>query len=163
MSYFAGAFVRDGRRWTATDVDLDDVPDLDALADELRDLADEAEGPVVLLVDEDDEWCGVVRVDVEGLQAPRVFVSDARAVETSAVAALLWDGDVPEPDEDDDEDVGLADVLPVGDPALLDDLGVSAGTLAGLCQEEGSLPADVLAALAERLGCLDALEALRPA
>ncbi len=72
---------------------------------------------------------------------------------------MLWeDGDAPV-DEEDDEDEGTRPIAePVGDAALLADLGTPADDLLALCAEEGLLPADVLTALCERAGCDDVLE-----
>lgn len=167
MSYFAAALARTGDGWTGREVDLSEVEDLDALAEELRDLAADDEGPALLLLEEDDEYFAIVRVAGGGsLAEPRVFLSDVRAVQASDVAAMLWEAAVPEEDEDDDdedEDEGTRAVSePVGDSALLGDLGTSSGDLLDLCASEGLLPADVLVALAERAGFADVLDELRP-
>jgi putative tRNA adenosine deaminase-associated protein len=162
VPYFAVALARTEQGWSGEEVDLDDVDDLEVLAEQLRDLLDDGPGPALLLLDPDDEYVGVVRVDGGGslLVEPRVFLSDRRAVHTAGVAALLWeeDGDA----EDDEEDEGTRPVAePVGDAALLADLGTPADDLVALCAEEGLLPADVHTALCERAGCLDVLESLR--
>lgn len=163
MTYFAAALARTPDGWTGREVDLAEVEDLDTLADELRDLAGEADGPALLLLEEDDEYVAVVRVDggSGSLDEPRVFLSDRRAVQGSDVAAMLWeDADLEADDEDDDE--GTRPVAePVGDAALLADLGTSAAALLDLCAEEGLLPADVLTGVAERAGFLDVLDGLR--
>jgi putative tRNA adenosine deaminase-associated protein len=163
VPYFAAALARTAEGWIAEELDLDEVEDLEALAEELRDLTGEGEGPALMLLEEDDEYVGVVRVDggVSGLAEPRVFLSDRRAVQASGVAAMLWEGaDADEAEEDDDE--GHRPVAePVGDPALLADLGTSSEDLLALCVEVGLLPADVHTAICERAGCLDVLEELR--
>ena len=161
MAYFATALARDDGSWTARDVDLDDVADLDTAVDLLRDIA--GDGPALLCVEENDEWFGVVRVD--GDTEPRVFVSDARVIEQSKLAALLF-ADAPaksgaELNEDEDEPSVRPAGEPAGDAHLLEDLGTPASTLLELCAEEGMLPADVIAAVCEKAGCLDALEQLR--
>ncbi len=164
MTYFAAALARTDDGWTGRELDLDDVEDLESLADELRDLSGEGDGPALLLLEEDDEYVALVRVDggAGGLDEPRVFLSDRRAVQGSDVAAMLWeDAPLDEP-EDDDEDEGTRPVAePVGDAALLSDLGTPAGALLDLCAEEGLLPADVLTGVADRAGFLDVLEGLR--
>ena len=162
MSYFAAALARTEDGWVARELDLDDVPDLEVLAEQLRELTGEGEGPALLLFEEDDEHVAVVRVDggASGLDEPRVFLSDRRAVQASEVAAMLWE-DGPAADAGDDDEGTRPVAEPVGDTTLLQDLGTPADDLLELCAEEGLLPADVLTALCERAGCLDALESLR--
>ena len=162
MSYFAAALARTEDGWVARELDLDDVPDLEVLTEQLRELSGDGEGPALLLLEEDDEYVAVVRVDggAGGLDEPRVFLSDRRAVQASEVAAMLWE-DAPSSGGDDDDEGTRPIAEPVGDTALLADLGTPADDLLALCAEEGLLPADVLSALCERAGCLDALESLR--
>jgi putative tRNA adenosine deaminase-associated protein len=159
LSYFAAALVRVDGDWSAREVDLDEVGDLEELADAMRDL--DGGGPALLLLEQDDEWLGVVRVD--GDDDPRVFLSDRRAVEVSVVAAMIWDVDpVVPPEGDEEEEEGTRPVAePVGDASLLADLGTPAETLLALCAEEGMLPADVLTAVGERAGFVEVLDALR--
>ena len=158
MSYFAAALVRTAGNWTARDVDLDEVEDLEELTEALRDL--NGEGPALLLLEADDEWLGVVRV--EGDADPRVFLSDRRAVEASEMAALIWEADGDSSLDADDEEEGTRPVAePVGDAALLSDLGTSAEALLELCAHEGMLPADVLTVVGERAGFLEVLDDLR--
>ncbi|MCU1624182.1 MAG: hypothetical protein JWL79_3027 [Frankiales bacterium] len=164
MTYFAAALARTADGWTGRELDLRDVEDLESLAEELRDLVEEQNaGPALLLLEEDDEYVGVVRVDAGDLDEPRVFLSDRRAVQASDVAAMLWEEAEDETDlDDDDEDEGTRPVAePVGDPALLADLGTSSVVLLELCAEEGLLPADVLTGIAERAGFLEVLDSLR--
>jgi putative tRNA adenosine deaminase-associated protein len=167
VPYFAAAVARTADGWTGREVDLSEVEDLDALAEELRDLADD-DGPALLLFEEDDEYFAVVRVAGGGsLAEPRVFLSDVRAVQASDVAAMLWEAAVEEDEvddeDDDDEDEGTRAVSePVGDSGLLGDLGTSSGDLLDLCATEGMLPMDVLVAVAERAGFADVVDELRP-
>ena len=166
MSYFAAALTRSSEGWTGSELDLDDYADLEALVDALRDLSGDDNGPVVLLLEEDDEYVAVVRVDggSRSLDEPRVFLSDRRAVQGSDVAAMLWEQAEAADTSDDDEDEGTRPVAePVGDAALLADLGTPADELLRLCASEGLLPADVLSELCERAGCADVLEELRDA
>lgn len=160
MSYFAVALARTDSGWVGDEVDLDDFDDLEALSDTLRDLTGDGPGPALLLLEENDEYVAVVRVDGGGLSEPRVFLSDRRAVLASDVAALLWEDDGGTDDEDEDETTRPV-AEPVGDAGLLSDLGTSSEELVELCAEEGLLPADVHTALCERAGCLDVLESLR--
>lgn len=162
MSYFAAALARTSDGWTGTELDLDEADDLEALAEQLRELTGDGPGPAVLLLEEGDEYVAVVRVDggTDSLDEPRGFLSDRRAVQGSDVAAMLWEE--AELGEAEDDDKGTRPVAePVGDAALLSDLGTSGDELLELCAEEGLLPADVMTAVCERAGCLDALEAQR--
>ncbi len=162
--YFAAALARTEGGWTAQEVDLDEVEDLEALVEVLREQTGEGDGPALLLLEEDDEYVAVVRVDggTGSLDEPRVFLSDRRAVQASDVAAMLWEDSALADEVEDDDDEGTRPVAePVGDAALLTDLGTGADDLLALCQEEGLLPADVLTAVCERAGCLDALESVR--
>jgi putative tRNA adenosine deaminase-associated protein len=166
VTYFAAALAKTHAGWTGRELDLREVTDLESLAEELRDLVEEngqAGGPALMLLEEDDEYVGVVRVDGGALDEPRVFLSDRRAVQASDVAAMLWEEGEPDVDEaEDDEDEGTRPVAePVGDPALLADLGTPSHVLLELCAEEGLLPADVLTGIAERAGFLEVLDSLR--
>jgi putative tRNA adenosine deaminase-associated protein len=165
VSYFAVALARTADGWSAQQVDLDGVQDVDELADLLRDL-DPAADTALLLIEEDDEYMAALRVD-EDTDEPRVFLSDGRAVERYRTAQLIADaaasaGPAPagpgEPATDDDPG---ADGEPLGDPGLLADLGTRARELLALCAHEGTLPADMITEVCERAGCLDELEALR--
>lgn len=165
VSYFAAALARTEHGWAGQELDLDDVDDVEALAEQLRDLSGEGPGPALLLLEENDEYVAVVRVDggAGSLAEPRVFLSDRRAVQQSDVASMLWEGGAPPPlDDDEEEDEGTRPVAePVGDTALLTDLGTPPEALLDLCAEGGLLPADVLTELGERAGCAEALEGLR--
>jgi putative tRNA adenosine deaminase-associated protein len=165
VSYFAAALARTEESWTGVEVDLDELEDIEALTDLMRDLTGEGPGPALLMLEEDDEYVAIVRVDggSGGLGEPRVFLSDRRAVQNSDVAAMLWEEADPDDDvEDDDDDEGTRPVAePVGDTELLADLGTPGGRLVDLCAEEGLLPADVLTTVCERAGCADVLEELR--
>jgi len=173
VSYFASTLARTDGKWSAREVDLGEVEDLDGLVEEIRRGADDSD-VVVLFVEEDDEWFGIVRLDEDA--DPRAFISDGRVVETSTIGALLAEAATvtdPDDDEDDDEDDDSDDEEeeesvridgdPTGDPELLADLGTPAKRLLALCAEEGQLPADIISSLCESAGCLDALEELRGA
>lgn len=157
MSYFAAALTRTPQGWQGQELDLDGLDDLEAVTDALRDL--DGEGTALLLLEQDDEWLGVVRVDGDG--DPRVFLSDRRAALASDVAALLWDVEEDEAPEDLEDESSRPVAEPVGDAALLADLGTPEAALLELCAEEGLLPADVLSAVGERAGFLDVLDGLR--
>lgn len=157
MSYFAAALARTDDDWTAHEVDLDDVETIDDLVDLLADLQEGAE-TTVLFVEEDDEYVGIVRTDSDTDEA-RVFLSDGRAADTFGIAEVLADG-VEVLGSDEDEPIGR-DAEPLGDAALLTDLGVPSAWLLALVAAEGRLPADVISAICEKAGCLDELESIR--
>lgn len=161
MTYVATALARGDQTWSGGEVDLDETEDLDGVIDVLRDLSVDG-AAVLLLVEENDEWFGIVRV--EGDAEPRCFLSDARVLEQSDLAVLLFE-DAPgaEVEGEDEESSISAEGDPAGDPDLLVDLGTPAKELFRLCGEKGMLPSDVLAAICERAGCLDQLEELRGA
>ena len=172
MSYFAAVLARRGGDWVGTEIDLSDVEDLDGVVDEMRAAVGEDAETTLLLFEENDEWFAIVRVDDDS--DPRVFVSDGRVVDTSTIGALLGeaaevqdddsddDDEVEDDDEeDDDEDSARAAGDPIGDADVVADLGTSSDRLLKLCAEEGQLPADILSAVCESAGCLEALEQLR--
>ena len=175
MSYFAAAAVRGSKGWSAAEVDLTGVADIEEVADRLRDVDQDA--PVALLfVESDDSYLAILRLD-EG-EDLRIFGSDGAFAEESRLGALLL-GDLeppaPEiddvvaalPTEGDAEDSVPAppdpDVEPVGDADLLTDLGVPANRLLVLCGREGMLPSDVTAEVCQAIGAGDAVEELREA
>jgi len=173
VTYFAAALARRGSGWTGEEIDLDGVEDLDGVVDSVRQAVGDDAETALMLFEENDEWFGVVRIDDDG--DPRVFVSDGRVVETSQVGGILGEAatvdddepvDVDDDEDDSDDDEEEEEAIraagdPIGDPDLLADLGVPGKRLLALCAEEGQLPADILSALCESAGCLDALEALR--
>ena len=159
MAFVATALARGARTWTGSELDVDDLEDLDTVVDALRDLSIGDE-PVLLLVEENDEWFGIVRVD--GDEDPRLFLSDARVLGQSERADLLFADAPTAPASTGEEDsASNAEGDPVGDPDLMADLGTPSGELLGLCAEKGLLPADVLTTISERAGCLEPLEELR--
>lgn len=162
MSYFAATLARSAGGWSGEETDLDEVDDLETLVEQMRELTGDDAGPALLLVDEDDEYVAIVRVDggIGSLAEPRVFLSDRRAVQASTVAAMLWE-QAPTDEIGDDDEGTRPGSEPVGDPGLLTDLGTGPAELLELCAEEGLLPSDVLSAVCERAGCLDALEQVR--
>jgi putative tRNA adenosine deaminase-associated protein len=175
VSHFAAAITRTDDGWVANELDIAAVEDLDGLTDALRDVVTDTEASTaVLFVEEDDEYLAIVRLD--GESEPRVFLSDVRAVDTSSIAAMLYEEaaaesleeelngeDDDEDDDDEDEEDGAlrAEADPAGDTDLLADLGTPAKVLLDLCAEEGMLPADIITAVCESLGCVEQVEALR--
>ena len=164
MSYFAAALARTPAGWTAEELDLGGLTDVDEVADRVRDVDGEAE-TALLFVEEDDEYVAILRVDADDL---RVFVSDSQAAQTYPVAGIFAGAveDEPAPpsdlDEDEEED-DPPDSEPVGDADLLADLGTSRRDLIALVTHERTLPSDVISEVCERAGCLEELETLRGA
>jgi putative tRNA adenosine deaminase-associated protein len=154
--YFAALIHRSTDGWSGEELVLDDIEDLDALVDVIR---DRAEGLALMFLEEDDEYFAVVRVD--GDRDARTFISDVRAIDTFPLAARIMEDEVAIPIVEDDEDSPPPSITPAGDPTIVDDLGVSSGALVELCSEEGLLPADVITAICAKAGCADVLEEIR--
>ncbi|HEY0870828.1 MAG TPA: tRNA adenosine deaminase-associated protein [Acidothermaceae bacterium] len=175
MSHFAALAAKTDDTWHSSEVELEGLADIDEVAEVMRD-ASVDDGPVLLFVEQDDEWFAIVRVD--GAGEPRTFISDARVVPGSELAALVFE-EVPEDvveelddaslDDDDDVDVdeeveepaARPDAEPRGATDVLADFGISAAQLLAMCAEEGMLPADVITAVCERLGCAEEIEVYR--
>lgn len=178
--YFAALLARTEDGWEASDTELDDVETLSDLADLAREASAE-DDTVLVLIEQEDGWFGVVRID--GEDDPRIYVSDAAAAARSSYGEILLtdellgrepgeddadldaldlDGTEDGEDEDDDDDGGgsggaSAESVPhspVGDAEILDDLGVSA-------KELRILDEDALSAIAEALGASEVLETVR--
>jgi putative tRNA adenosine deaminase-associated protein len=166
--YFAALIARTDDGWESTEIDLDEVDDLPGLADLMRDSAVD-DGPVLLLLEQEDTWFALVRID--GDDDPRVFVSDHHAVLHSAYAEMLlpdpndgldlddFDAMVEEPADEDEEEREPLPSGPAGDADLLADLGTGRDILREMCAD--SLPSEALSVLAERAGAADALESVR--
>ncbi|MGW3118084.1 tRNA adenosine deaminase-associated protein [Streptomyces sp. NPDC001107] len=174
--YFAALLARTEDGWEASDTELDDVETLSDLADLAREASTE-DDTVLILIEQEETWFGVVRVD--GEDDPRIYVSDAAAAARSSYGEILLtdellgrepgdddadldsldlDGTEDGEDEDDgDEDTPSAESVPhspVGDAEILDDLGVSP-------KELRSLDEDALNTIAEALGASEVLETVR--
>lgn len=161
MPYFTAVLAREGRTWSTHALDVEAMNDLGELAAELRIVvADDA--PVLLLVEREDAWWGVVRVD--GEEDPRVFVSDAAAVAASPYAAILdvvaSTTDVAVEAEGDEDNEPVPAGTCAGDLDVLADLGTSPEDLQEMCDDE-LLPMDALAAVAEGAGFAEVLDSLR--
>ncbi|MGW1157677.1 tRNA adenosine deaminase-associated protein [Streptomyces sp. NPDC002513] len=173
--YFAALLARTEDGWEASDTELDDVETLSDLTDLARD-ASVDEDTVLVLIEQEDAWFGVVRVD--GEEDPRIYVSDASAAARSSYGEILLtdellgrepgdDADLDSLDLDgtedgepeDDEDGAGSDTAvphgPVGDSEILDDLGVGEKELRILDAE------DALSSIAEALGASEVLETVR--
>lgn len=182
--YFAALLARTEDGWEASDTELDDVETLSDLTELAREASPE-DDTVLVLIEQEDAWFGVVRID--GEDDPRIYVSDAAAASRSSYGEILLtaellgrDPDTDEPDLDalldvtedgesdsdpdndadsaDDETGAPADAVPhgpVGDPVILDDLGVGEKELRALDAD------DALGAIAEALGASEVLETVR--
>jgi putative tRNA adenosine deaminase-associated protein len=169
VSYFAAAAVRGEKGWSAAEVDLVGVADIEEVADRLRDVDPDATVSL-LFVESDDVYLVIMRLD-EG-EDLRVFGSDSAFAEESRLGALLL-GDVETPVPDLDEvvtettdEIAVSapvdpDVEPVGDADLLTDVGVPAPRLLALCAQEGMMPSDVTAELCVAIGAGDAVDQIR--
>ncbi|MFJ9031527.1 hypothetical protein ACIRQP_24000 [Streptomyces sp. NPDC102274] len=177
--YFAALLARTEDGWEASDTELDDVETLSDLTDLARE-ASVDEDTVLVFIEQEDAWFGILRV--EGEEDPRIYVSDAAAAARSSYGEILIDellgrdDDDPaddldtldldgtedgEPDENDEEeeDIPLKDgeTLPVGavgDREILTDLGLSEADLL-------ALDSDAMAEIAEALGAAEVLETVR--
>ena len=124
VSYFTAVITGTGHAWRARDVDIEDAANLEDLADILR-AVHNGRGPVLAVIEREDEWFAIVRVD--GEEDPRVFVSDMAAASRSAYGDVLAPAaDVDLPLEDDTVDDGIpveetADDAPVDDDGQLAD------------------------------------------
>jgi putative tRNA adenosine deaminase-associated protein len=148
LSYFTAVLAREGKAWTTHDLEVEGADDLGELTAELRGLVDGDE-PVLVLVEREDAWWAVVRVD--GDEDPRVFVSDLAGAAASPYADLLALAE----DEDEVPEPGCGGHLDV-----LADLGTPPDTLQELCDDE-VLPMDALATVAEAAGFAEVLDSLR--
>jgi putative tRNA adenosine deaminase-associated protein len=111
VSYFTAVLARQPRGWRVLDLDVDDAEDLDDLTELVRG-AMPGVGPALAIIEREDSWFALVRVDDEGDSRP--FVSDLRESMRSRYAAMLEpaaDIDVPDDLEglgelsvDDDEE-----------------------------------------------------------
>lgn len=180
--YFAALLARTEDGWEASDTELDDVETLTDLADLAREAAVD-DDTVVAFIEQEDAWFGVVRVDGEE-DPRVFLSNAAAAARSSYGAMLAdellgrdeddaaddldsldldgtEDGE-PESDNNVDDDDPLEAVNgsdgpprgPLGDAALLADLGVSEKELL-------ALDGDALSTIADSLGCTEVLEAVR--
>ncbi|MFB7008837.1 MULTISPECIES: hypothetical protein [unclassified Streptomyces] len=182
--YFAALLARTEDGWEASDTELDDVETLSDLTDLARE-ASVDEDTVLVFIEQEDAWFGVVRVD--GEEDPRIFVSDATAAARSSYGEILLTDELlgREPGADDtiaalEELVGLdgtedgePDITPDNDNDDDDELDADAvpagpigdtGILADLGLPEAELlmlRTDALVEIADALGAAEVLETVR--
>jgi putative tRNA adenosine deaminase-associated protein len=150
VSYFTAVIARDGDKWRAHDVEVEGFGDIGELADEMR-LIENEEEPVLVLVEREDAWWAVVRVDAD--EDPRVFMSDVAGASRSPYTELLAPAET-------EADPDLAEGPCGGDFDVLVDLGTSADQLRDMC-EDSIVPMDALAKVAEGAGFAELLDSLR--
>ncbi|MEE4541227.1 hypothetical protein V2S66_04505 [Streptomyces sp. V4-01] len=177
--YFAALLARTEDGWQASEPDLDDVETLADLSELARAAGDEEE-TVLVFIEQEDAWFGVIRVD--GEEDPRIYVSDAAAAARSSYGEILLtdevlgrdpedlddlvdlDGTEDGEDNDDESVPGPSDdhvpIGPLGDTDLLADLGMSTSDLLAL-SGDGALTGEALGEIADAIGAADVLEAVR--
>lgn len=144
MSYFAAVFAQTPQGWVGAEAMLAEADHVDDVTDLMREAAVESYGdPVVLLIEQDDDWFAVVRLD--GEDEPHAYVSAVREDRLGSLFQQLV-GEVPDGD-------------PGGDPALLEDLGLEAKQLSDL--GDRALPGDALLTVAEHAGFGEEFDRLR--
>ncbi|MFE6701928.1 hypothetical protein [Streptomyces sp. NPDC057718] len=184
--YFAALLARTEDGWEASDTELDDVETLSDLTDLARE-ASVDEDTVLVYIEQEDAWFGVVRVD--GEEDPRIYVSDASAAARSSYGEILLtdemlgrepgaedeiaaleelvdldgteDGEpertAPAADTDPDDDAPDPDAVPAGP---IGELGVLADL--GMSEKELlTLQTDALSEIAEAVGAAEVLESVR--
>jgi len=178
--YFAALLARTEDGWEASDTELDDVETLSDLADLARESTGDDEDTVLVFIEQEESWFGIVRVD--GEEDPRVYVSDAAAASRSSYGELLLTDELLGRDPGDEDDLDALDLDgtedgedegegddesadgsvsadsvphgPVGDARILDDLGIGEKELRAMSD-------DALGEIAEALGAADVLETVR--
>nr|WP_157168619.1 hypothetical protein [Streptomyces typhae] len=183
--YFAALLARTEDGWEASDTELDNVETLSDLTDLAREAAAEIsenyDDTVLVFIEQEDAWFGVVRID--GEEDPRIFVSNGAAASRSAYGEILLTDEMlgRDPDdgaddldaldldgtEDGESEAGEAepdgadaggDAVPagaLGDTEILSDLGVPEKDLLGL------VSGDALNEIADILGAAEVLETVR--
>lgn len=160
MSYFAAVLTRTADQWRAEEAEIDECESLGDIADVLR---DRPGSPRLLFIEQDDEYAAIVRVD-DDADEPRAFLSDGHAADFFPIAALIAEDlvEIGGDELEDDEDAPPAhDSAPFGDADIVEDLGISAADLLGMCAHPGTLPMDLLVAVCEKAGCGECFEDLR--
>ncbi|OQR60792.1 hypothetical protein B6E66_28800 [Streptomyces maremycinicus] len=182
--YFAALLARTEDGWEASDTELDDVETLSDLADLAREASPD-DDTVLVLIEQEDSWFGVVRID--GEEDPRIFVSDAAAAARSSYGEILLTDELLGRDPGDDDDLDALDLDGTEDGENEDDdadddegavsavNGSSAEAVphgpvgdAGILDDLGvgekelrSLSADAVTEIADALGASEVLETVR--
>lgn len=181
--YIAALLARTEDGWQASDTELDDVETLSDLVELAREGSVD-DDTVLVFIEQEDAWFGVVRV--EDLEDPRIYVSDAAAAARSSYGEILTNellggdddvsadldsldldgtedgedvensdnGDLAEDLADDPGPTTPATAGPVGDRLILADLGMTEKQLL-------ELGGEALSEIADALGAAEILEAVR--
>ncbi|WP_072488259.1 hypothetical protein OH786_16720 [Streptomyces atratus] len=147
--YFAALLARTEDGWEASDTEIDDVETLSDLTDLARE-ASVDEDTVLVFIEQEDAWFGVVRVD--GEDDPRIFISDATAAARSSYGEILLTDELlgREPGAEDtiaalEELVGL-DGTEDGDPDTTPDNDTDTDTDTDTDDDDDGLDADAVPA-----------------
>lgn len=183
--YFAALLARTEDGWEASDTELDDVETLSDLTDLARE-ASVDEDTVLVFIEQEDAWFGVLRV--EGEEDPRIYVSDAAMAARSSYGEILTDellggddndlddaldtldldgtedGETEEQEDTDDTDGGTGAAAAAGAGAVPAGPAGDRGILADLGLSEAELLAletDAMSEIADALGASEVLETAR--
>jgi putative tRNA adenosine deaminase-associated protein len=126
VSYYAVALARTDSGWSAAELDLDDVADVDEAAERVREAGPDDAEVALLFVEADDEYLVVLRLDED--DDFRVFGSDAAFATDSRIGEML-----------------IGDLEPVRVPAK------AANELEEINEEEDEGDIEVLAGLEQEL------------
>jgi putative tRNA adenosine deaminase-associated protein len=163
MSSFATLLVRDAGRWHGTEISLADCESVGDIADLALDEPGELR---LVMIEEDDEYAAIVRVD-EDTDATRAFLTDGHAADSYSLAAAIAEDlaeirtDGADGGEELEDAPAAHESVPFGEADIVEDLGTSAHGLLGMCAQEGTLPIDVLVAVCDKAGCGDMFDELR--
>jgi len=141
---FAIAMYHEEGVWRADLVSIENVESVDGLVAAMRQQAPEA-SEVLGMISVADDFFLMIRTNE---LSTRLLLSDATAAADWPLARSVLDElDIEAPDDDDGEHVE-----PVGDLAIVADLGLDAMELAALCDDLDLYPDEMLGSVASRLG-----------
>src|SRR5688572_33172375 len=148
---FAIAMYLEEGAWRADLVSIDDVSSVDGLVTALRQQAPEAAEVLGMISVADDFFLMIRTSEV----STRLLLSDATAaVDWPLARSVLDELGIDQPGEADGEHVE-----PVGDLAIVADLGLDAMELAALCDDLDLYPDEMLGSVASRLGFAEGFQA----
>lgn len=180
--YFAALLARTEDGWEASDTELDDVETLSDLTDLARE-ASVDEATVLVFIEQEDAWFGVLRV--EGEEDPRIYVSDAAMAARSSYGEILTDellggddddladaldtldldgtedGETEEQEDTDETDDSIGPAVAAGPGAVPAGPAGDRTILADLGMSEAALLAletDAMSEIADALGASEVLE-----
>lgn len=181
MSYFTEILAETSGSWRARDIDVHESETLEELLELMR-ASGEGDGDVVTVIEHEDDWFALVRLNTEDESS--VFLSNVDGVRESPFAEVFEEflggtseefeeefepADVDpdaEDDEDDEEDepamlASDEDANWAGDADLFADRGVSAEELITQVEEHSDDPSQVVTFVGEAVGFAEQLEAVR--